>query len=95
MASMPTITDETLYKWNRGACILHFVQGTFLFVSAFTAPGVKDFEKDITTNWLAYDVATDSLVSKSDTVGTMRIGLVVGALHTNKYICICAGSRLL
>jgi hypothetical protein len=72
------ISDEVLFQWNRGACILHFVQGAFLLASSFTAPGVKDFEKDITTNWLEYDETVNNLVSKSDTIGTIKIGLVVG-----------------
>ena len=72
-----SIGDKTLYKWNLGACILHFVQGTLLFIASFTAPGVKDFDKDITTNWLDYDEETNSLVNETETIGTIKIGTVV------------------
>jgi len=36
---------------------------------------VKDFRKDITTSWLAYDKATHDLVSETKKVGTIGIGL--------------------
>jgi len=92
-----SISDKTLYKWNLGACILHFVQGTFLFVASFTAPGVKDFNKDITTNWLEYDEETNSLVNETETIGTIKIGTVVSILETvlTHFVRICLPYALL
>ena len=70
--SESNISDSTLKKYNAIACVLHGLQGVVQLYAALAVSRVKDFSKDITTSWLAYDDETNELVSSLLGLGAIR-----------------------
>jgi hypothetical protein len=70
-----TITDSRLWRYNLGACVLHYGQGLLMLVASQGVPGVKSFTKELTTSFLVFDPETRTLVSKTKNIGSVQIGL--------------------
>lgn len=73
----PAITDTILKRFNRGACILHFVQGTMMLAASQTVEQIKTFKKPITTSFLSYNNVTKTLESETKETGiSFSIGVM-------------------
>ena len=70
------ITDKTLWNYNVGAGVLHAVQGMMMLIVSQVVPNIKAFSKDLTTSYLEYDKATKALVSRTQTVTSIEIGVI-------------------
>ena len=55
------VTDEILYKYNMGACILHGVQGLLMLIASQAVKNIKNFKKQLSTSFLIYNNNTRSL----------------------------------
>ena len=56
------ISDDSLWRFNLIACILHTVQGGAMLVASQEVASIKAFSKNITTSFLVYDPTTQALV---------------------------------
>ena len=73
-AGHSAITDETLRKFNIRAGVLHLCQGLLMLVASQAVASIKEFKKEVTTSFLAYDDVSRSLISRSKNVGSVEIG---------------------
>lgn len=74
-AAPQTITDARLKKYNRVACVLHFVQGTLMLVASQSVTSIKEFAKSVTTSFLVFNETTKALEPGTKTVGRIEIGV--------------------
>lgn len=89
--SVSDITDASLRQWNIGAGALHLVQGALLLVASQAVPQIKAFKKDITTSYLVYNYATQSLESRTRSVGSIEIAVCAAVfllLSAVAHLCI-------
>mmetsp|Transcript_27922 Transcript_27922/g.91373 ORF Transcript_27922/g.91373 Transcript_27922/m.91373 type:complete len:289 (-) Transcript_27922:1795-2661(-) len=66
---------RVLRAYNQRAGVLHALQGILLLVASQVVSSIRDFRKDITTSYLVFDAAAQALVPRTETVGTVQIGL--------------------
>lgn len=73
-----TVRESKLKNFNKGACVLHFVQGVMMLVASQAVDSIKNFTLDVTTSFLTYEVGPEgrgNLVTKTKTVGSVEIGV--------------------
>ena len=83
--SASLITDRTLRNYNIAAFVLHFTQGTAMMVASQAVSSIKEFRKELTTSFLAYDEDTQSLVSATRNIG--QVGVTGSYIHLDATRC--------
>lgn len=72
------VRESKLNKFNKGACVLHFVQGVMMLIASQVVDSIKNFSLDVTTSFLTYEVGPGgrgNLVTKTKTIGSIEIGV--------------------
>jgi hypothetical protein len=72
---LSSVTDATLWRFNKYAAALHFVQGTAMLVASQAVPSIKAFKKTLHVSFLAYDNATRALVPATKPAFDVEIGV--------------------
>lgn len=66
-----------LRKFNGVMAALHFIQAVIMLVAGLTVTNIKDFKLPFTVSFLTYDTSTQRLVTDTNTLGSIPIGVMV------------------